>query len=73
MKLTRPRATPNGIACVTLDVCTCVGLAKAGTDGRFGPGRRGPAGGVCGACGCAIPSVTEQQRIDHPHVDYRRH
>lgn len=52
---------PNGLPFndfVALAACSCVGVATVAVgDGRnyWTPGRRGPDGGVCGACGGAIP------------------
>ena len=37
-------------------ICRCIGMAQWDKLAkRYSPGRRGPNGGVCGACGGAIP------------------
>lgn len=52
-RLIRPYLTPSGLRIeVLLLVCTC---------GRL---RHGPEGGVCGACGSAIPSPEEQFSLE---------
>lgn len=57
----RPLLLEDGdIKFITLSVCSCVGEAKRSHLGAIAgsmwtPGRRGPKGGVCGACGGAIP------------------
>lgn len=42
-------------------LCTCDGVA-AWTGSRWTPGRRGPEGGVCGACNGAVLNDDERNR-----------
>lgn len=37
-----------------IPVCDCIGMAVHLGNHHFSEGRRGPPGGVCGACGGAI-------------------
>lgn len=58
-KYQRPLLHQNGdIDTILVRACECVGIAqKMYVDGRWmgwTVGRRGPAGGICGACGGAI-------------------
>jgi len=55
----RPRKLPNGGEdYIRLPACSCRGVA-AQVRGKWTIGRRGPVGGVCGACGGAITEPNE--------------